>query len=1220
MASTGIDVSKAKSPAPKQPRIGSKIDQTRWRLKDDDSRHTWHYLADDESVEKWPQSYADKYFLNMPLDLPTLPEPETPLDSARNGLEFFEKLQMPSGHWACEYGGPMFLLPGIVITWYATKTPIPDAYAIEIKNYLSARANPEDGGWGLHIEGESTVFGTTLNYIVLRLIGVDPEDPLMVKARATLHKLGGALYSPHWGKFWMAVLGVVDWDIVNPVPPELWLLPDWVPFAPWRWWIHIRQVFLPMGYLYSKRWHCEETDIIRGLKEELFTQHHSTINWVNHRDSISDIDNYHPKSWLLNTANWFLAKVWNPYLRPNFIKEKAEAWVSELVDMEDANTDYANLAPVNAPMNTLVCYARDGPDAYSFKRHIERLEEFVWVKDEGLLVNGTNGVQCWDTAFLIQAVFEAGLQDDKKWRPMLMKSLHYLERQQIRENCVDQEKCYRQPRKGGWPFSNKDQGYGVSDCISEALKGIILLQKVGGFPQILEDQRIFDAIDTLLLYQNDDTQGMSSYEKRRGGEYLEMLNAAEVFGRIMIEYDYPECTTACVTAMSLFNKHWPDYRTEEVRQLIDSATAWIKTNQRPDGSWYGSWGICFTYATMFALESMASIGETYSNSKVSQRGCDFLLSKQRPDGGWSESYRACETMEYHEHPTGSLVVQTAWALIGLMEAEYSNLEPLRKGIQFIMDRQQPNGEWLQEAIEGVFNKSCMISYPNYKFTFTIRALGMFARSSLASAMSHLSQAQQGLAAADARKWDEAVDKLSAALKVSINPSWLIARSKALIGLRRFQESLDDADLAWHTAYDRNKRNLLADAHYRRAVAYFRLKQYANADACCVYSMRLIKGHPAVEKQDPAKLRTDDNGFYSVTLEEAKEEAQKDEINSTKHGDMSMALGGGANKIAQAQEWRAASTLRTQILYAMDELPSDDPARKLTTSLKPQRKDVADLSAAEKTKTEAPKTEAPKPAPVATPKPAPAAATGTPTAPLRLQEFQSNTTMSVSIFSKGVNKEKLQVHYLPSAVLLDAVIYPDGAERPFRLDLWGEIDMEGSKHTVTPNKIELSLKKKVPGKWAQLKGEAKEESPDEAAAKQQADLEFLKEARKKAMQAAEESSASTATESKGKEKETTTEPAQPAKPAGPSYPSSSKHGAKNWDNIGADEDEDDNDSNDINLFFKKLYKGATPDQQRAMMKSFLESNGTTLSTDWNDVKDRTVETKPPAGVEAKPYPK
>lgn len=84
-------------------------------------------------------------------------------------------------------------------------------------------------------------------------------------------------------------------------------------------------------------------------------------------------------------------------------------------------------------------------------------------------------------------------------------------------------------------------------------------------------------------------------------------------------------------------------------------------------------------------------------------------------------------MEYVEHLTGSQVVMTAWALIGLMEAEYPDLEPIKKGIKLIMDRQQSNGEWKQEAIEGVFNKSCMISYPNYKFTFTIKALGMFAR-------------------------------------------------------------------------------------------------------------------------------------------------------------------------------------------------------------------------------------------------------------------------------------------------------------------------------------------------------------------------------------------------------------------------------------------------------------------------------------------------------------
>jgi lanosterol synthase len=116
----------------------------------------------------------------------------------------------------------MFLLPGLVVTWYVTNTPVPRSHATEIKSYLFARQHPEDGGWGLHVEAESSVFGTAMNYVVLRLLGADAEDPRMVKARGLLHWLGGAVNAPHWAKFWLSVLGVCEWSAVNPVPPELW--------------------------------------------------------------------------------------------------------------------------------------------------------------------------------------------------------------------------------------------------------------------------------------------------------------------------------------------------------------------------------------------------------------------------------------------------------------------------------------------------------------------------------------------------------------------------------------------------------------------------------------------------------------------------------------------------------------------------------------------------------------------------------------------------------------------------------------------------------------------------------------------------------------------------------------------------------------------------------------------------------------------------------------
>ncbi len=42
-------------------------DLGRWRLLDERGRQTWHYLERDEDIARWPQSTADKYFLDLPL-------------------------------------------------------------------------------------------------------------------------------------------------------------------------------------------------------------------------------------------------------------------------------------------------------------------------------------------------------------------------------------------------------------------------------------------------------------------------------------------------------------------------------------------------------------------------------------------------------------------------------------------------------------------------------------------------------------------------------------------------------------------------------------------------------------------------------------------------------------------------------------------------------------------------------------------------------------------------------------------------------------------------------------------------------------------------------------------------------------------------------------------------------------------------------------------------
>lgn len=65
-----------------------------------------------------------------------------------------------------------------------------------------------DGGWGLHIEGPSTMFGSVLNYVTLRLLGEGANDGrgAMERGRSWILEHGGATALTSWGKMWLSVL------------------------------------------------------------------------------------------------------------------------------------------------------------------------------------------------------------------------------------------------------------------------------------------------------------------------------------------------------------------------------------------------------------------------------------------------------------------------------------------------------------------------------------------------------------------------------------------------------------------------------------------------------------------------------------------------------------------------------------------------------------------------------------------------------------------------------------------------------------------------------------------------------------------------------------------------------------------------------------------------------------------------------------------------------
>lgn len=633
-----------------------------------------------------------------------------PRRALERGARALVAKQAADGSWEGEVVWSPMLAAQLVLAHHLMSRPIEPERRRRILLHFEKTRLPS-GTWGLSEWSEPSLFVTTLVYVAARVLGEAPEGPLLGRALELIRREGAASI-PSWGKFWLALLNLYAWEGVNPISPEIWDIPRFLPLHPSRYYCHTRLIYLGMAALYGARFTAPRTPLVDALRRELYVNGYEAVDFAAALRSLRPGDLYAPPSAALRASYRVLG--WIERVTSPARRQRSLSALRVRIRHELATTDHTSISPVSGLLNILALWsASPGATDEDVEQALLKLDRWIWEDDvNGARVTGARSTT-WDTAFAVQALAEATPHTGV--RAAVERGDRFLDTQQIRRSIPDAAAFDRADPVGGFCFAEIWHGWPVSDCTAEA----ILARLASPYTQP-DAGDVASAVRFILRSQNDDG-GFGSYERRRSPVSLEWLNPAEMFGDSMTEASYVECTASCIAALARARPLLP--RPAVVDTPIARAVARLRASQHAGGSWQGAWGVRLVYGTMFGIRGLVAGGVSPHDAQI-RKAAGWLRSHQRSDGGWGEAHVPAPTDRYRQAEE-SQVIQTAWALSALIEAEDPDHEAQDRAARFLARAQKESGDWPDQAPAGVFFHTALLDYKLYKSYFPVLALAQY---------------------------------------------------------------------------------------------------------------------------------------------------------------------------------------------------------------------------------------------------------------------------------------------------------------------------------------------------------------------------------------------------------------------------------------------------------------------------------------------------------------